>query len=96
VARASSAIEPLNVMLGAALTAGNPAWCGYPVPRMRALQKKLLEHGMQSTGAERDTALAGITVVEKNIRLRLRLEQLVMQEDQGQNNGERTAAGSTS
>jgi hypothetical protein len=74
----ASAILPLTQMLGVALTAGSPAWTGDPVPKMRALQKKLLEQGMQCTGAARGVALAAISVVEKNIQLRLRLHQLHM------------------
>ncbi|GAA4016706.1 hypothetical protein [Actimicrobium antarcticum] len=83
-----SAIAPLTTLLGLALTAGSPAWRGDPIPKMRALQKKLLERGMQVEGEERDHALAAISVVEKNIQLRLRLHQLHMSDLQLTGSGE--------
>jgi hypothetical protein len=76
--RAARGVEPLTNLLGIGLTAGSPAWSGDPVPKMRALQKKLLEQGMQLAGEQRTTSLTAIAVVEKNIQLRLRLHQLHM------------------
>ena len=78
--RIKSGIEPLTQFLGVALTAGNPAWTGDPVPKMRALQKKLLEQGMALSGEKRGVMLSAIAVVEGNIQLRLRLYQHHMAE----------------
>ena len=78
--RIKSGIEPLTQFLGVALTAGNPAWTGDPVPKMRALQKKLLEQGMALSGDQRSVLLSAIAVVEGNIQLRLRLYQHHMAE----------------
>ncbi|MEB0136389.1 hypothetical protein QN362_13685 [Actimicrobium sp. CCC2.4] len=75
---AGRGVEVLTTLLGLPLTAGSVAWSGDPVPKMRALQKKFLEHGMACEGAQRERALAAISVVEKNIHLRLRLHQLHM------------------
>lgn len=71
-------IDPLTSLLGIALTAGSPAWTGDPVPKMRALQKCLLEFGLQCSEPLRVAQLAGISVIERNIQLRLRLQQLHM------------------
>ena len=78
--RVKSGIEPLTQFLGVALTSGNPAWTGDPVPKMRALQKKLLEQGMALSGERRGVMLSAISVVEGNIQLRLRLYQHHMAE----------------
>ena len=80
--RIKSGIEPLTQFLGVALTAGNPAWTGDPVPKMRALQKKLLEQGMALSGESRGVLLSAISVVEGNIQLRRRLYQHHMAEQQ--------------
>ena len=74
----SRGIDVLTSLLGVSLTAGSVAWSGDPVPKMRALQKKFLEHGLKQEGEPRRRALAAITVVEKSIKGRLRLHQLHM------------------
>lgn len=81
-------VETLTTSLGLPLTAGSVAWSGDPVPKMRALQKKFLEYGMTCDGEERERALAAISVVEKNVQLRLRLHQLHMSDLQLANNHE--------
>ena len=86
--RIKSGIEPLTQFLGIALTSGNPAWTGDPVPKMRALQKKLLEQGMALSGEPRGVMLSAISVVEENIQLRLRLYQHHMAELQLANDRE--------
>ena len=86
--RIKSGIEPLTQLLGVALTAGNPAWTGDPVPKMRALQKKLLEQGMALADDKRGVLLSAISVVEGNIQLRLRLYQHHMSELQLTNDRE--------
>lgn len=74
----SGLLEPLTTFLGESLTSANSAWTGNPVPRMRALQKVLVGHGIGLPDGERDSALQAITVIEKSIQLRLRLQQLRM------------------
>lgn len=71
----SGLLEALTGFLGETLTSGNPAWSGDPVPRMRALQKALVEHGLTLPEGEREPALQAISVVENSVQLRLRLQQ---------------------
>jgi hypothetical protein len=75
---APSGISPLTRYLGPMLTVASPAWAGDPVPRMRSLQKKLVEHSLTLESAERPACLAAISVVETAVRLRLRLQQMRM------------------
>lgn len=74
------AMIPMTRMLGPILTAANPAWVGDPVPRMRALQKKLVEHSLTLDEGDRSALMAAINVVEGAVQLRLRLQQMRMSE----------------
>ena len=74
------AFAPLTQFLGPLLTVANPAWTGDPVPRMRALQKKLVEHSLTLPQEDRTDCLAAITVVERSVQLRLRFQQMRMTE----------------
>lgn len=74
------AFAPLTRFLGPLLTVANPAWIGDPVPRMRALQKKLVEHSLTLAQEDRTDCLDAITVVEKAVHLRLRFQQMRMTE----------------
>jgi hypothetical protein len=75
-----SAIEPLTRYLGPDLTVGNPAWTGDPVPKLRGLQRSLIEHSLTLDESERGTCLTALTIVEKAVGYRLRLQQLQMTE----------------
>jgi hypothetical protein len=69
-------IQMLNRMLGPALTVENPVWSGDPIPRMRALQKALVEHSLSLPEGDRSDCLDAITLVEKAVQLRLRWLQM--------------------
>lgn len=73
-------IAPLTRFLGPLLTVANPVWSGDPVPRMRGLQKKLVEHSLMVPEGRRGDFMAGISVVENAVRLRLRFQQMHMNE----------------
>jgi hypothetical protein len=75
-----SPIAPLTRFLGPLLTVANPAWSGDPVPRMRGLQKRLVEHSLTVPESERSACMAAITVVEMAVQLRLRYQQMYMNE----------------
>ena len=79
-AKLPSQIASLTRFLGPHLTVANPAWCGDPVPRMRALQKRLVEHSLTLPGSERAPCMRAISVVEKAVQLRLRYQQMYMNE----------------
>lgn len=77
------AVAPLTRFLGALLTVANPVWVGWkgdPVPRMRALQKALVERALELPEGEREPLLAAIRVVDWAVQLRLRLQQMRMTE----------------
>jgi hypothetical protein len=78
--RAPSTIAPLNQFLGAALTTANPVWSGDPIPRMRGLQKVLVEHSLTLEQSDRSESMAAIQVVETAVKLRLRFQQMHMNE----------------
>jgi hypothetical protein len=61
--------------LGQALTRGNPVWTHQALGRMRALEQRLLEHGIQLPAEQRAPLLEALAVVESQVQLRLRLEQ---------------------
>lgn len=73
-------LAPLTRFLGPSLTVANPVWSGDPVPRLRALQKKLVEHSLTLAECDRSDFMAAITVVETAVRLRLRYQQMRMNE----------------
>jgi hypothetical protein len=73
-------LAPLTSYLGSACTSGNPAWLANPVPGMRALQKKLVEHSLMSENEDRMEYMDAISVVETAIQLRLRFNQMRMNE----------------
>lgn len=75
-----SPMEPITKHLGLLLTAANPAWSGDPLPRMRGLQKKLIEYGLTLDQASRGSCLQAIAVVEEAVRMRQRLQQLRIEE----------------
>jgi hypothetical protein len=66
----------LNRMLGPKLTADNPVWSGDPVPRLRGLQKKLIEHSLALPEDDRSECMDAISLVEKAVQLRLRWLQM--------------------
>ena len=77
----ATAAEPLLIrllsrLLGAKLTVDNPVWSGDPVPRMRALQKKLVEQALLLPEDDRAACLAAISLVEKAVQLRMRWQQM--------------------
>lgn len=73
-------IEPLTRFLGPLLTVASPAWGIDPIPGMRALQKKLVEHSLTLDEDDRSECLAAITIVEGAVQLRLRYQQMRMNE----------------
>lgn len=73
---AQETLAPLTRFLGAALTVANPAWSRDPLPGLRALQKRLVDHSLALDPAERGESLDAILVVENAVRLRLRLQQM--------------------
>jgi hypothetical protein len=72
------ATAALTRFLGPVLTVANPAWSGDPVPRMRMLQKRLVEHSLTLPEDDRSECMGAIMVVEKAVKLRLRLQQMEM------------------
>ncbi len=77
---AQGPLVPLTRFLGPLLTVANPAWSGDPIPRMRALQKSLVEHSLALEKGDRSELMAAINVVEGAVQLRLRLQQMRMSE----------------
>ncbi|NHZ91162.1 hypothetical protein F2P45_19380 [Massilia sp. CCM 8733] len=73
---AQATLAPLTRFLGAALTVANPAWSRDPLPGLRALQKRLVDHALALDLADRADSMAAIVVVEEAVRLRLRLQQM--------------------
>ncbi|MFZ2999090.1 MAG: hypothetical protein WA071_01980 [Undibacterium umbellatum] len=69
----------LRQALGPYMTNANPAWTSGAVPRMRALQKRLLSVALDQPEEERMPVLEGINVIESAIIFRLRLAQMDMQ-----------------
>jgi hypothetical protein len=72
--------EPLTRFLGPLLTVANPAWSGDPVPRLRALQKMLVERSLALDKDDRRECMAALSVVETAVQLRLRFQQMRMTE----------------
>jgi hypothetical protein len=73
---ATQPIAPLNRYLGPSLTVANPVWSGDPVPRMRGLQKTLVEHSLSLEESDRSECMGAIQVVETAVQLRLRFQQM--------------------
>ena len=73
-----SGITALTSFLGTLLTVANPAWMGDPIPKMRGLQRRLIEHSLNQEEGRRHTCLAAISVVENAVQLRLRFQQMRM------------------
>ncbi|RSZ61104.1 hypothetical protein HF313_16425 [Massilia atriviolacea] len=69
-------LAPLTRFLGAALTVANPAWSRDPLPGLRALQKRLVDHSLALDPAARADSMEAILVVEDAVRLRLRFQQM--------------------
>lgn len=80
----------LTGFLGQEFTTGNIAWSRYPVGAMRALQKAILNRAIGLDGPAKDACLAALSVVERNVQWRLRLQQM---EDCAQESGTPTSAG---
>jgi len=66
----------LGRMLGARFTVDSPAWRGDPVPAMRSLQKRIVEHSLTLEESARAPAMQAIRVVEMAVRWRLRWQQM--------------------
>lgn len=66
----------LNRILGPQLSSDSPAWSGNPVPRMRSLQKKLIEHSLGLPESERGPCMGAILRVNQAIDWRLRWNQM--------------------
>lgn len=79
--QSNSAIAPLTEFLGPALSVDNAAWKGDPIPRMRALQKRLVEHSLALPENDRTDCMKAISVVENAVQMRLRLQQMEMMEE---------------
>lgn len=77
---AQGPLTSLTSFLGPILTVANPAWSGDPVPRMRALQKALVEQSLALPDNDRTELMQAINVVESAVQLRLRLQQMRMSE----------------
>lgn len=73
-------VAPLTRHLGPQLTVANPVWIGDPIPRLRGLQKLLIEHSLATPEADRPEFMDAISVVERAVQLRLRLQQMHMNE----------------
>ncbi len=73
---AGGPIAPLTRLLGPLLTVANPAWSGDPLPRLRALQKCLVEHALGQEPDQRGACMEAMVVVESAVLLRLRLQQM--------------------
>jgi len=69
-------MELLSRTLGAAVTTDNPVWRGNPVPHLRALQKALIAHSLTLAKEDRRIGLDAVRVLERDIRLRLRWQQM--------------------
>lgn len=76
VPAAQETLAPLTRFLGAALTVANPAWSRDPLPGLRALQRRLVDHSLALAQSERADSMDAILVVEDAVRLRLRLQQM--------------------
>jgi hypothetical protein len=89
-------IALLNRAIGLRLSVNNPVWTGDPVPRMRALQKRIIEYSLGLEQPQRQPAMEAVRVVEQAVQLRLRWQQMQRSdlegdvaddEDQGAGNG---------
>ena len=66
----------LSRALGSCVTTENPVWRGNPVPCLRALQKALTAHSLTLAKEDRRAGLDAVRVLERDIRLRLRWQQM--------------------
>jgi hypothetical protein len=73
---ADATLVMLGGILGPRLSSDSPAWSGNPVPRMRSLQKLLVEHSLRLAEAERGPSLRAILMVNQAIDWRLRWHQM--------------------
>ncbi|MGI4846643.1 MAG: hypothetical protein ACRYGK_00650 [Janthinobacterium lividum] len=69
-------IAMLNRAIGERLTINNPVWSGDPIPRMRALQKRLIAYSLTLEADQRQPTMDAIRVVEHNVQMRLRWQQM--------------------
>lgn len=75
-------MEVLGRVLGSAVTADNPVWRGNAIPRLRALQKALIAHSLTRERDDRRIGLDAVRVLEQNIRLRLRWQQMARSDNE--------------
>jgi hypothetical protein len=75
-------MELLGRALGSAVTTDNPVWRGNAIPRLRALQKALIAHSLTRERDDRRTGLDAVRVLERNIRLRLRWQQMARSDNE--------------
>ena len=73
----------LSRALGSAVTTDNPVWRGNPVPGLRALQKALITHSLTRAKDDRRIGLDAVRILERSIRLRLRLQQMARSDSEG-------------
>jgi hypothetical protein len=73
--QAATLSQRLVDCLGAPLTRGSPVWTSQALLLMRALQQRLLEKGIQMESERRAAVLRALAIVERQVQLRLRLEQ---------------------
>lgn len=77
-----SPIAVLTKFFGPVLTVANPAWGGEPIPRMRALQKKIIEYSLTQDEGDRKECMEAISLVERAVQLRLRYQQMHMSDEE--------------
>jgi len=78
-------ITPVSRFLGPLLTVASPVWSSHAMARLRALQKKLIEHSLTLPQDDRLDCLGAVTMIEDAVLLRLRLEQMRMLEEHPEN-----------
>lgn len=71
-------VDPLTRFLGPGLTVANPVWSGFPIERMRSLQKRLVGHSLKLKEDDRFDLLRSISMVEHAVQLRMRWHQMEM------------------
>lgn len=81
-ARQPGPMDVLTQYLESFVTWDSVAWTDGAKPKMRALQKQLLEKGLTLDGNEKQSVLDAITIIEGDFTLRMRLEQHHMMDNQ--------------
>ncbi|WEF32220.1 hypothetical protein [Pseudoduganella chitinolytica] len=75
-------MDLLGRALGSAVTTDNPVWRGNAVPQLRALQKALIAHSLTRERDDRRIGLDAVRVLERDIRLRLRWQQMARSDNE--------------